>query len=305
MKNVLIAGGSGMIGSELTKSLLAKGYEVSILSRSGKSTSNPSVKTYSWDPALGKIDPEAVQRADYIINLAGANIGEKHWSFEYKQEILNSRVDATRLLVEETNKRSTPLKAFYNASAIGIYGYNRDENLVEDSIQGNDFLAIVCQLWEEEASKLNSEKARLIIGRFGIVLSTKGGAFKEIVEPIKHYIGATLEDGHQLTSWIHIDDLVQSIIWSLENESVYGAYNIVASNPVSNKELTQVAAKSLHKPLWMPGIPKFMLRLLLGEFVESAVGSLNCSDSKLTQTGFAFTYPTIGPAVENLIRFHK
>lgn len=300
-KNVLITGGTGMVGQHLTQLLLQKGYQVSYLSRSSSSSSG--IKTYTWDIENQEIDPQALQEANYIIHLAGAGVADKRWTESRKQAILKSRTESTRLLHNSiANLGSHQIKVFISASAIGIYGADTGSaDMAEDSPKGSDFLANVVQRWEAEVDEFKQLNIRTVKLRIGVVLSMEGGALPRIVQPIKFGVGAPLGSGKQYMSWVHIDDLSRMFAYALEHADMVDVYNAVAPRPVTNKELTQSAAKVLDKPLFLPNVPSFAIRLAFGEMASIVLGGNRVSSQKIEEQGFVFNYQHINSALEDLL----
>ena len=298
---VLITGGSGLVGSELTKLLIHTGYEVVWLSRN--SGVKNGITCYKWDYKNDFIDPKAFEGVTYIVHLAGAGVFEKRWSEEYKREILDSRVKATELLIKKATE-FTSIKACVCASAIGIYGnsYNTIP-LNENADLGNDFLANITKKWESSIDKFKRTPIRTVDLRIGIVLAKEGGALQSIVAPIKYFIGSPLASGKQIISWIHIQDLCGMILKSIQDDTMTGIYNAVGPNPVSNKVFTEVAAKTINKPILMPNVPSFALELILGkQKAASVIQGIAVSSSKIQASGFEFTYPTIESALNDLLK---
>jgi len=300
-KNVLISGGTGMIGRRLTQILLDKGYEVSYLSRSRREEG--SITTYQWDIQNQEIDPQALQEADYVIHLAGAGVADKRWTDSRKQAILKSRTESTRLLHDTlSNLGQKRLKAFISASAIGIYGADTGSAEVhESSPKGDDFLADVVKRWEAAVDDIGQLNIRVVKLRIGVVLSMQGGALPRIVQPIKLGAGAPLGSGKQYMSWVHVEDLCQMFVHALEQADLSGVYNAVAPRPVTNEELTRSAAKILRRPLFLPHVPAFAIRLAFGEMASIVLGGNRVSSREIEQTGFKFTYPQIDRALKDLL----
>ncbi|HEY3430174.1 MAG TPA: TIGR01777 family oxidoreductase [Cyclobacteriaceae bacterium] len=295
MNKVLITGASGLVGTRLTEILLQRGHQVSHVSRSKKQ----SVKTFVWDVEKGKIDSEAFKDVDTIIHLAGEGVAEKRWSKRRKQEILESRTKSTALLARHLAENQH-VKTVICASAIGYYGFDKaDAELTEESPAGNDFLAQVVNQWEQEADKIRDK--RLVKFRIGIVLSHRGGALVEMTKPIRWGLGAPLGTGHQYISWIHLDDLCNMFMFAIENQGINGVYNATGPYAVTNKELTKKIAQALHKPLWLPPVPAFVLKIIIGEMADVVVSGSVVSSKKIQETGFKFMFPVLERALENLL----
>jgi uncharacterized protein (TIGR01777 family) len=310
-KHVLITGGTGMIGLRLTEILQEKGYTVSHLSRSRPDRSGPDrsrqnnqpVKTYVWDIQQQEIEPEALQEANYIIHLAGAGVADQRWTESRKKLILKSRTESTRLLHESLAKLGQhQVKAFISASAIGIYGADTGSaEIYESSPKGNDFLADVVKKWEAAVDEIKRLNIRTVKLRIGVVLSMEGGALPRIVQPVKFGVGAPLGSGQQYMSWVHVEDLCRMFVYALEHQDMEGVYNAVAPRPVTNEELTRTAAKTLHKPLFMPKVPAFAIRLAFGEMASIVLGGNRVQSKEIEKKGFDFQYKNINSALKDLL----
>jgi uncharacterized protein (TIGR01777 family) len=297
-KNILITGGSGLIGTRLTRMLIQRGHRVSHL---GRSKQNSEVHQFTWDINLHIMDPRAVASADVIIHLAGAGIAEERWTKKRKNEIRQSRVQSTSLLYDLLRKGTYPVKTFISGSAIGYYGFGDDRKVFTESDRpGSDFLASVTDEWEKEADKIGSLSIRLVKLRTGVVLSEDGGALQSIARPIKFGVGAPVGDGKQIISWIHIDDLCLMFCKVAEDNGMQGVFNGVAPSPVTNLEFTRAVAKTLKRPLWAPAIPSFILKILLGEMASIVLGGSNVSAEKILKTGFEFRFPNLQSALNNI-----
>lgn len=302
-QTILITGGTGLLGSRLTELLQKKGHAVTYLSRNPGKTDE--ITAFQWDVHNQTIDAKAFDGVNTIIHLAGAGIADKKWDKQRKKEILESRTHSTRLLNESLKKEKHQVKTFVSASAIGYYGYDSGGVVKkEDSRFGDDFLATVTKNWEAEVDQLAADHPdiRVVKLRIGIVLSEKGGALKEIAKPVKWGVGAPLASGQQYMSWVHIDDLCGQFIFAAENDQVKGTYNAVAPNPVTNKELTKYIAKALHKPLWLPNVPAFVLKLVLGEMASMIIGGSKVSCEKIEQAGYTFKFTSAEQAVNDLLK---
>jgi uncharacterized protein (TIGR01777 family) len=295
---VLISGGSGLLGREITKQLIDGGHQVAWLSRSPRKEGK--IERFEWDPDTGKLDPAAISFADAIINLAGASIA-KPWTPHYKNEILRSRIDGTRLLHEAVSKSGKKLEAFISASASGYYPNDPEKVFTEQEAPGSDFLSLVCQKWEQEAMRFEDIGIRTVRLRIGIVLDPKEGALSKIAQPIKLGFGAPLGNGQQWMPWIHRNDLAGIFIHCLLSKLIpSGVYNACGPQPATNEELTQKTAQVLKRPLWLPPIPAFVLKLILGEMAATALSSNRCSAQKIVDAGYQFKYPQLEDALREL-----
>jgi len=289
-----------MIGSRLTELLLQKGCRVSHLSRSRRTGAVPS---FVWDVQGGTMDEQALAGVDTLVHLAGAGIADKRWTKSRKNEILQSRIRSTALLVEQLSKGDHAVKSVVCASAIGYYGSGgADEVFTESDGPGNDFLASVVAAWEEETSRFESLGLRVVKLRVGIVLSNSGGALKEIARPVRWFVGAPLGTGQQLISWIHVDDVCRLFAEAIENISMQGVYNGTAPNPVTNRVLTESIARAMNRKIWLPPIPGFMLYFILGELADAVLKGSLVSSQKIQKTGFTFRFPGLGSALNDLLK---
>ena len=307
MPVVLIAGGTGLIGKNLTRHLNAKGYEVIIVSRKPSHTSgNPMITFANWNIDEQKIDIDALLKADYIINLAGAGVMEKKWTQKYKKEIVESRTKSSELLIKALRENTNHVKAIISASAIGWYGGDTKSLLhangfIETDADDEKFLGETCKLWEESIEPVTKLNKRLVKLRTGIALSNDGGAFTEFKKSLRFGIAAILGGGKQIISWIHIDDLCRMYIYAIENEQLSGSYNAVAPLPVNNKNLILKLAKKMRKQFFIPvHVPQFLLKLILGERSTEILKSATVSCEKIKAEGFIFLYPSIDAALKEL-----
>lgn len=296
MQNILITGGSGLIGQRITALLEAQGKTVAWLSRHQQSQ-----KSFRWDIEKNKIDLEAMEWADAIIHLAGAGVADKRWSEERKKLILESRTKSTQLLYDAITASQNQPDTFVSASAVGIYGFDTCANLIdENSPEGKDFLANVVKAWEGEVKKIESLHLRTVILRIGIVLDENGGALGEMLKPP---VAAPLGKGDQWMSWIHIEDLARMFVFALEKTTLQGVFNAVSPNPATNYELTHEAARAKGKPFIGIGVPGFVLKIILGEMAEMVIGGNRVSSQKIQKSGYEFDYPTLVPALKDI--FHR
>jgi len=297
-KHILLTGGTGLIGTQLTKALLAKGYQVSHLDR--KPGKNPQVKTYLLDVTKGEIDATCINGVDTIVHLAGAGIVGKRWTDERKKEIINSRTQSIGLIYDLLKKKNHLVKSVISASATGYYGDRADELLTEESAPGNDFLAEVCIKWEQAADAGLDTGLRVVKLRTGVVLDKNGGALPQLANPIKWGIGSPMGSGKQWMPWIHWKDVVKLYLYAIENSALKGVYNMTGPNPVTNQELTKAVAKQLRKPLWAPNVPEFVLKLILGEMRAVVMESDRTSAQKIEDAGFKFDFPELQDALKDI-----
>lgn len=308
MSTILITGGSGLLGTALTKMLTDKGHKVIILTRTQKPSQSSSVTYKLWNVKEQTIDETAVSAADYIIHLAGAGVADKRWTDDRKKEIIESRTQSSKLLVHTLEKVPNKIKAVISASATGWYGPDEKRSpkkkmFTEDMPADKEFLGETCRLWEESISPIKQAGVRLVKLRIGIVLSNDGGAFPEFKKPVKFGIAGVLASGKQVVSWIHIEDLCRMFLYAVKNESLEGVYNAVAPTPVRNKELTLLLAQKMKGRFFVPmHVPAFVLQLMLGQMSEEVLKSATVSDEKIREAGFTFHYPSIEGALANLIK---
>jgi uncharacterized protein len=300
-QKVLITGGSGLVGRRLSELLILKGFEVSWLSRNAGNAGE--IKIYKWDLHTNFIDENAFKDIDHIIHLAGEGIADKKWSKERKKLIIESRVESTKLLFTYVAKLNVDLKSFVSTSAIGFYGGENGNNYLDEySNAGKDFIAQVCQKWENEIFEFLELNIRTVCIRTGIVLDKKNGALPQLALPIKLGFGAYLGTGNQWMSWIHIDDLCEIFIKSVQDESFVGVYNGVASNPATNKVFSRAVAKQLKRWILPLYLPKFLFKILFGEMAIVVTGSSHVLCKRLSETDFQFQFRTLESALEDIYK---
>jgi uncharacterized protein len=301
MENVLIAGGTGLVGTRLTELLLERGYTVSYLSR--QKSIVPYINVHRWDPDKGYIEEGALEAANHIVLLAGTGIADERWSDQRKQEIISSRTRGIDLIASELQNRSYQIKSCIAASGIGFYGADTgQEHLSEDDASGTDFVANVTRHWENSSAKIANIGIRTATLRIGVVLSNKGGALPKMLAPIKGFIGSPLGSGRQWLSWIHIDDLCHLIIHAIENPQWQGVFNAVADQPVTNADFMRHIATTIGRPMFLPNVPGFVLRLILDEMADLILGGNYVLNKKIyKKTNFKFQYNTIESALNDLL----
>jgi len=302
---VLLSGATGFIGSALARRLVTLGHEVVALSRDANraATKLPArCVCREWDPATGQLDVNALTGCDAVIHLAGEGVADKPWTTARQAEILSSRADTTRAIVAAVRAlppASRP-KVLVGASAVGFYGDRGDEILTEESPAGAGFLADVCKAWEHETRAAEDLGLRTVLMRIGVVLGKDGGALAKMLPPFQLGAGGRLGDGRQWMSWIHIDDLVELLVASLENPGLRGVVNGVAPNPVTNTEFTKALGRALHRPTLIP-VPRFALQLALGDRSSLLFASQRVLPKAAESAGFEFQYGTIEWALDDLV----
>ena len=297
---IFITGGTGFIGRNLARRLAEKGHPIFVLTRSKKGQQEPDAPITYVQGESTKPGPwqETVKNCDIIINLAGATIFSK-WNKKQKKLILESRVKTTQRVIQAIRTSEGRTVTLLTASAIGYYGFHKDEEIDESAGPGDDFLASVTNAWESEALKAREKGARVVIPRFGIVLGEKGGALSMMAPFFKLFIGGPLGRGRQWFSWIHIRDLVEIVVFLIEHPEISGPVNACSPNPVRNKELAKALGKALHRPSFIHA-PAFAVRLLLGEFGNVVLKGQRVLPRRLLQLGFVFQFPEIQGALRSI-----
>jgi uncharacterized protein (TIGR01777 family) len=297
-KTVLVAGGSGFIGSRLVERLQAEGHRVRLLTRTPRAEHH-----FGWNPADGQIDDEAVRGADVVINLAGAGIAEKRWTPERKKLIISSRVDSARVLGQAFRRLQHLPQAYLAASAIGYYGNSGERLMTEnDPPADQGFLSTSTIAWEQATETIAAMGIRTVTLRIGIVLEQSGGALREIIRPLRWGIGAYFGDGQAWYSWIHRDDVCRMFLWAMDTTGAEGIYNAAAPNPVRNRELVRATARAMGRRALLMPAPVLALRMLLGEMADVVLNSTRVSADKVRQEGFSFQFPTLEEALADIFR---
>ncbi|MBT2655639.1 TIGR01777 family oxidoreductase [Bacillus sp. ISL-18] len=296
----VIAGGSGFIGQKLTNFLLEKGHEVVILTRTVPIPSE-KVSYVKWLTA-GTAPEDEIKTADVFINLAGVSINQGRWNKRHQKQIYDSRMKATEELIRIINRLEDRPSVFINASAIGIYPASKYTIYTEDSKEfAGDFLARTVQDWEEKAKQVEAAGIRTVFMRFGVVLGRDGGALPLMALPYKLFAGGTVGSGQQWVSWVHVLDVVRAILFAVENQQLRGPVNITAPAPVRMKEFGQTIGSVLHRPHWLP-VPSFAMKLVLGQKSALVLEGQNVDPNVLKREGFEFSYPSLKPALEDLLK---
>ncbi|NMC39150.1 MAG: TIGR01777 family protein [Bacteroidales bacterium] len=300
MKTILITGGTGVIGRHLSRRLAEIGYRVCILSRS--ETKVHGFEHYFWDPFRNKIDPEGVAEADCIIHLAGANIGEKRWTKERKQELYDSRIKTGELILENVRTSGKRLSVFISASATGYYGMTTSGKIFSETDEAApDFTGELCRHWESVADRFSETGARTVKIRSGVVLTPRGGALGRITALARVGLASALGTGKQYFPWIHVEDLCGIYIKAVEDTSLNGAFNAVSPEHITNSDLMKAVAKSLDKPFIAPNVPPFAMKLVFGEMAGMLLEGSRVSPEKIIRAGYNFRFPCIEDALKDLL----
>ncbi len=299
VKKILIAGGSGFIGQHLALHLTKKGYAVSLL---GRKSSNPlQYNYYSWNPAQGSVDHEAIKGKDVIINLSGAGIADRLWTQKRKDFIYQSRIDSTSLLVNTIMEQGYSPTLFINASAIGYYGNRPHEQLTESSSPGTGFVADTCIDWENEAARLSHIGIPTAILRIGIVLGENGGSLSKLISPLRYGMNILFAHGHHMMSWIHIIDLVRIVEQLVAVNLHPDIYNAVTPNALPQKTFNSNVLNLLHKKAIKINIPNALLRLAIGDLATVITADLNIQPRNLLYQKFTFSFPDIQSSLAHLL----
>ncbi len=299
MQKILIAGGTGLIGSNLITKLKQKNYQVILLTTQRKKADNKSV--FYWNPAKNECPAAALQGVDVCINLCGAGIFAKRFTASRKKELTDSRIMPAQCLLYHLKANHIHPVQYISGSATGYYENICSDKLTEDSTKGSGFISDLVKAWEDTARAYEGTVSHVAIIRTGIVLSEKGGFLKQLTTPVRYFAGAAPGSGQQVISWVHIDDLSDLFIHVMEHK-LSGTFNGTADQPESIQTLLNHIAKTIHRPLFMPNIPVFMLRLLFGERYYLVLTSQHVMNTKIKQTGFKFRYSDAGEAIRNLLK---
>lgn len=300
MKKILITGATGLIGQKIVANCKATGIAVHYLTtQKHKIHRTPAYHGFYWNPKTQEIDANCFAGVNGILHLAGATVA-KRWSSRYKKEILDSRVQSTKLLYDYVSNENIAIDQFISASAIGIYPSALDTLYTENEPKmDSGFLGDIVQKWEAEVHHFKAIAKQVCLLRIGLVLSNQGGAYPKIALPIRLGVGSVFGKGNQWQSWIHVDDLARMFLFAWQNK-LKGTFNAVATNPVTHKEMVHAIAAICGKKIWLPNTPKLVLKTILGEMHSLLFMSQRVSCAKIEKQGFLFNYPEIRQAIEAL-----
>ena len=300
-QKILITGGTGLTGRYLCKVLVKKGYEISVLSSSTEKLKAKNV--FYWNYLNNEIDEKAIEGVDTIIHLAGAGVADKRWTKSRKKVIADSRIKTIDLLFNAAQKNNVHFKTFITASAVGYYGTKTSDKVFTEKDKASaDFLGTVCENWEKATEKFKDLETRTVAIRTGIVLASNGGVLSKMTPLFKLGLGSAIGTGNQYQPWIHIEDLCNIYLESIENENIKGAFNAVATEHVTNKTFSAALAQTLNKPFIIPKTPAVILRLLFGGMAEILLHGSRVSNQKIKNAGFKFQFPELKPALINLLK---
>lgn len=298
---ILVTGATGLVGNALVEAMGREGHMMVRLIRAGSEKREGADKGFDveWNPETGELGGAGVG-PDAVVNLAGAPIANGRWTEERKKLLRSSRIDTTRALVKVLAQMSARPRVLVSASATGVYGDRGDEILTEESDSGADFLSALALEWEAEALKAEALGIRVVLVRFGIILDKVGGALPQMMKPFRIGLGGKLGSGRQWMSWVALQDVVGIIQMAIESNSVRGAVNVVAPEPVRNAEFTEKLAKLMHRPAVFAA-PAFALRWALGEMAGALLGSQRVAPQRIEQLGYVFRYSQLGPALTEIL----
>lgn len=303
-KTIIITGATGLIGRNIVAALLKRNDKVVVFSRDlnkAKSILSDVTEFVKWDYHIPGLWQSNLENSDAVIHLAGINLFSKRWNDDFKKSILESRQLSTKNLVEAIKSCQNKPKVFISASGVGYYGDCGDNLLNESSTKGNDFLADVCEAWENESKQVEQSGIRSVQIRTGLVLSKEDGALKQMLPAFKMFIGGPLGNGRQWLSWLHIDDIVGIYLHAMDNHNLHGAVNAASPNPVTMKEFAKTLGKVLNRPSIFP-VPKFVLRLVVGEAADVVTASQKTDVKKLLDSGYNFKFSDLSKTFKDILK---
>ena len=299
--NILISGGSGLVGRALVEELSSAGHRCTVLSRTPARVTDmgEGVDVHPWDAFSSDPLLDLISHCDAVVHLAGESIGAGRWTAKRKKRILESRVLSTQAMTAAVMAVSSLPEVFLQASAVGYYGPQGDAEIGEEASPGDDFLASVCRDWEAASEGIAEAGVRRVLLRTGIVLSLSGGALPKMALPFRFFAGGPAGNGRHWLPWIHLNDEVGAIRFLLEHPTASGAFNLTAPNPVTNRDFSRLLGQVLHRPSLLPA-PAFGLRLLLGEMADLLLTGQRAVPKRLLDLGYPFRFPDLEPALRDI-----
>jgi len=299
--NIVITGGTGLIGSAITRDLIDRGHSAILLSRSAKKSGDDRIRIVQWDAENHGPWVESISNADAILNLAGESIGGGRWTKARKQRIVQSRVNATNALVKAIGTASKRPAVLVSASGVDYYGHVEEGDVHESHPQGTGFLTETTAVWEMAAKGAEEHGTRVVTVRTGFVIAADAPAFKKMILPFRLFAGGPYGSGKQWFSWIHLKDVVRGYIFALENPGISGPMNLCSPNPLRVSDLARELGKALHRPSFLPA-PAFGLKILLGEMSDLLLNGRRALPGVLMKHGFEFSFPTLREALEDVLK---
>jgi uncharacterized protein len=304
---IVITGGTGFIGSRLVQILTKTPHEIVLFTRTPSRIeiiNSVSIRHIHWDAETFGAWTEEINGSDIVINLVGKNLFEERWNARVKNELVHTRIHPTELIVETIQQAVAKPSLLISASAVGYYGDRGDERLTEDSSNGNDFLSGLVTQWERTARSAEKFGVRVATPRIGIVLQREGGILKKLKLPFKLFSGGWIGSGNQFFPWIHMTDVIRSIVFPIDHEEFSGPYNVTAPVPLRMKEFCTVLGKVLRRPSWIP-VPNIALKILFGEGGNAILSGQYAVPEKLLSSGFHFTYNDVSDALQDIFPRQK
>ena len=300
--HVLIAGGSGLIGTALSKHLLAEGHSVTVLSRNPQAHSAlQGVTMVRWDGKTKEGWGHLLNETDAVVNLAGVNLGGGLWTKNRKAKLIGSRLNAGAAIVAAFQAAEHKPEVLLQAAANGYYSPSGDDILTESDPPGTGFQSDLCQRWEQSTQPVEAMGVRRVVTRSGVVFARGALLLNMFLLPFRMFVGGPIGSGRQYLPWIHIDDEVAAFKYLLTNQETSGAYNLMSPQPVRNAELGHAISRVLKRPYWFP-VPGFALKLILGKMSSVVLDSWRCMPARLTESGFQFKFPDVEAALRDLLR---
>ena len=300
--HVLIAGGSGLIGTALSKHLLAEGHSVTVLSRNPQAHSAlQGVTMVRWDGKTKEGWGHLLNETDAVVNLAGVNLGGGLWTKNRKAKLIGSRLNAGAAIVAAFQAAEHKPEVLLQAAANGYYSPSGDDILTESDPPGTGFQSDLCQRWEQSTQPVETMGVRRVVTRSGVVFARGALLLNMFLLPFRMFVGGPIGSGRQYLPWIHIDDEVDAFLFFLTNKATSGAYNLMSPQPVRNSELGHAISRVLKRPYWFP-VPGFALKLVLGKMSSVVLDSWRCMPARLTESGFHFKFPDVEAALRDLLR---